>query len=363
MRRPIIALSAVALLAGCASAPGGGQTSSTGTTVGASQSSSANPTPTVSGADYKACLIAESAGLEDTGVNQAVKAGLDKASKNTGISVETAVASDEGSYASTVEEQAGKGCQLVTVIGHGDAAIAAATAHSDVNFLVVGAQPTTALPNLKGLIFDASGAAFLAGYLAAAQSASGTVATFGGSQDPDTVTAMDGFVGGVAHHNQVKGTSVKALGWDSTTQQGSILPGNDAAAARTVTEEFVSQGADVVYPVAGQASTGALEVAQKSGGKLAVIWDGFDGCETTNACPVILTSVVDNITDVVADLVTKATTGTFESATTTATMESGGVVLAPYHDFDSKVSQETKEEIEKLRAGVQANPQRPSAAG
>ncbi len=34
------------------------------------------------------------------------------------------------------------------------------------------------------------------------------------------------------------------------------------------------------------------------------------------------------------------------------TLENGGVALAPYHDFDSSIDQETKDEIDALKAQI-----------
>ena len=356
MRR-FVAVAVLALLTGCATAPGEAPVPSSSSPT----ASSASSAPAASG--YKACLAATSAGLGDAATNQSAKDGLDQVAKSLGIQVEAAAAADEADYAALVDRQVAAGCGLVTVIANTDVAVAAAQAHPDVDFLLVGAQTSSDLTNLKSLIFDSSGAAFLAGYLAAAQSTSGVVATFGATQDPDTVVAMNGFVGGVQHHNQTKGSTVQVLGWDEATQQGVFLPTADAQAARTVADEYVAQGADIIYPVAGQAAQGVLDLALASNGSLAVIWDGADGCSVTDGCQVILTSVVDNVAQAVSSAVTAAAAGSFDPATAIATMENGGVVLAEFHDFDSKVSQETRSEIDQIRSGLTTGTLEAPAAG
>lgn len=360
MRR-FAAVAALALLTGCAAAPGAGQP--TESTVAPSTDVTPSPAQNTAAPDYKACLAATPAGLEDLGPNQSAKAGLDAVGEAKGIQVKAQAATGEDSYASVVDELVADGCDLVTVIGHDDVAKAAAASHSDVNFLLVGEQSNTEQQNLKSLIFDASSATFLAGYLAAAQSTSGVVATFGASQDPDTVVSMNGFVGGVHNYNQVKAASVKVLGWDESTQQGVFLPTPDAGAARTVAEEYTAQGADVIYPVAGQAATGVLDLAKESGGKVAVIWDATDGCEVTDACSVILTSVVDNVSEAVTNAATAAVNGDFDAATSISMIENGGVKLADFHDFDSKVSEETRADIDTILSGMTNGTLEAPAAG
>lgn len=357
MRR-FVAVAVLALLAGCATAPGEAPVSSTPTP---SASSAASSTPVVTG--YQACLAATPAGLDDAATNQAARAGLTSVADSLGIDVQALAATDDKDYPALVDRQIASGCELVTLIGHAEVAVAAAEAHPEVNFLLVGAQTSSDHKNLKSLIFDSSGAAFLAGYLAAAQSSSGTVATFGADQDPDTVVAMNGFVGGVQHHNQTKGTTVQVLGWDETTQQGVFLPTVDEQAARTVAEEYTAQGADIIYPVAGQTSRAVLDLALASNGSLAVIWDGADGCAVTDGCSVILSSVVDNVAQAVSSAVTAAAAGSFDPATAIATMENGGVVLADFHDFDAKVSAETRSEIDQIRSGLTNGTLEAPAAG
>ena len=94
---------------------------------------------------------------------------------------------------------------------------------------------------------------FLGGYLAAGMSKTKKVATFGGQKLPTVTIYMDGFWDGVQYYNSQHHTNVQVLGWNEKTQNGSFT-GNftDLTAGQRLTTTFISEGADVIFPVAGE---------------------------------------------------------------------------------------------------------------
>ena len=104
---------------------------------------------------------------------------------------------------------------------------------------------------------------FLGGYLAAGMTKTGKVATFGG-EDFGTVTIyMDGFWDGVQYYNSKHGTHVQVLGWNEQTQKGSFT-GNftNETTGQTLTQTFITEGADIIFPVAGNVGLGAAKAVQ-----------------------------------------------------------------------------------------------------
>ena len=51
-------------------------------------------------------------------------------------------------------------------------------------------------------------------------------------------------------------------------------------------------------------------------------------------------------------MIRRAQEGTFEGGVIVGTLASGGVGLAPYHDFEDAVPADLKAEIEALREGI-----------
>jgi basic membrane protein A len=185
----------------------------------------------------------------------------------------------------------------------------------------------------------------------------GKVATFGGAKYPTVTVYMDGFWEGVQYYNQKHGTSVQVLGWSEKTQQGtfdtSANPFGDQSGGKSIAQTFQSQGADIVFPVAGGTGIGALQAAQASGGKMNAIWVDDDGF-VSNASygSVIMTSVTKGIATAVKTSVTNAYNGSFTSTPFIGTLANNGTGLAPFHDFASKVPASLQSELNVVKAGI-----------
>jgi basic membrane protein A len=344
----LAAVGAVALLAaGCGEAP----EASTGAGSGSGTSAAS---------DVKACMVSDAGGFDDQSFNQSGKEGLDAAVAELGIEEQTTQSSSEADFAPNIAALVQQNCNLVVAVGFllADATGSAADANPDTQFALIDSTVEPARSNVKPLLFDTAQASYLAGYVAAGTSKTGTVATYGGIQIPSVTIFMDGFADGVAKYNQDNGTSVKLLGWDKATQQGSFT-GNfdDIGAGQNTTQNFIQQGADIILPVAGPVGNGTLaaaNAANAAGGDVKVVWVDSDGYNTVdeNDRPLILTSVVKEIGASVQDAVKSEVDGTFSSEPYVGTLENGGVSLAPFHDNDANVPQAVKDGVTQLQQDV-----------
>jgi basic membrane protein A len=211
---------------------------------------------------------------------------------------------------------------------------------------------------VRELTFQTDEAAFLAGYLAAGMTQTGTVATYGGVLFPTVTIFMNGFTAGVRAYNQDNGTSVEVLGWDPERQEGTQISTDPAVGfdsstdGRRVTEDFIAEGADIVLPVAGPTGLGTVAAAEDAG-DVSVIWVDDDGCVTVpDSCDVFLTSVLKNMNVSVFETMSSVIDGTFTGGLYVGTLENDGVGLAEYHEFDAEIPQELKDKIEELKAGI-----------
>ncbi len=309
-----------------------------------------------SGKKTHACMVTDTGGINDRSFNSSAWAGMQAANKeNSNISVDYVQSSAEADYQPNLTQFVSQKCDLIVAVGGlmGDATTAAAKANPNQKFAIIDSRID--LPNVYSMQFDTAQAAFLAGYLAAGMSKTGTVATYGGLKIPPVTIFMDGFADGVAYYNQAKGKNVKVLGWDKTAQNGSFANSfTDQNAGKQLSDTFVAQGADVILPVAGGTGAGTAAAAQQSGGKYSVIWVDQDGCVSAQQyCSVFLSTVVKNISDAVKDAVLKVEAGTLQGGTgSIGTLQNNGVQLAPFHDFDSKVPADLKAEIDKLKQDI-----------
>lgn len=316
------------------------------------------------GTDYKACMVSDSGGWDDKSFNESSHNGLEAAESELGIQTQTAESTAVSDFEPNINNLVSADCNLVFTVGFllAPATGNAAQANPDVNFAIVDSTAQDAdgnpieLDNVKPIEFNTAEAAFLAGYLAAGMSETGKVATYGGMDIPTVTIFMDGYADGVAHYNEKNGTDVEVLGWNKDSQSGSIIGSfEDQSKGKAVSDEFYNAGADIVMPVAGPVGAGTLASAKEGEGRM-VIWVDADGYETNSsdaeAQGVILTSVMKLMGEAVQDVAEEGSNDSFDNSPYVGTLENGGVGLAPFHDFEDKVSDDLKSELDTLKQEI-----------
>jgi basic membrane protein A len=341
------------VLAGCSAAPTGGTT-------------------TKAASNFLPCMVSDSGGFNDHSFNEIGLNGLKEAAKSLGtkqISVESSTADD---YAPNIDSLLAQGCNLIVTVGFllSSATDAAAKANPDVNFAIVddgldneGATGTDGKPtgdgkvdvtNGKPILFDTAQASFLAGYAAASYSKTGVVGTFGGIQIPPVTIFMDGFAEGVAYFNKAKSKSVKVVGWDVASQTG-VFTGGFAAGveAKTAAQGLLDQKADVLMPVGGPIYQSAAEAIKDQNTGTVMIGVDADVYNTdTSVQSILLTSVMKGVDAGVKSVVQDAAGGDFNNKAFVGTLKNGGVGLAPFHDYASKVDSGLEKEIADIKAKI-----------
>ncbi len=300
-------------------------------------------------ASFEACMVTDSGGVDDKSFNESSWQGmLDAENENDDIDSSYKESSNESDYEPNLLSSVDDGCDFIVGVGGlmTEDVNAVAEDNPDIAFATV--DGFSEVENVYSVQFDAAQSAFLAGYAAAAQTESGSVATWGGMQIPPVTIFMDGFVQGVEYHNEAKDTDVEVLGWDVDAQDGSFTNDfEDAAGGKSLSETFISQGADIIFPVAGPAGVGAVTAADENDDVLS-IWVDVDGCQSlADYCDTILTSAEKNLAVAVRDAVLAAYDGTV-GGSYVGTLENDGVSLAPFHEFEDVVSDETKAELEEI---------------
>ncbi|WP_130013073.1 BMP family lipoprotein [Serinicoccus sediminis] len=296
--------------------------------------------------DFKACMVSDSGGFDDQSFNQSGKEGLDAAAEELGVEPVEVESQADTDYATNVSNLVSQGCNITIGVGFllEDAIQSAAEENPDTNFALIDSAFSDAdfnpveLDNAKPILFNTAEASYLAGYLAAGMTESGTVATFGGLQIPSVAVFMDGFSDGVDKFNEDNGTDVNLLGWDKEAQEGAFSGDfENQSQGQTLTEQFISQGADIVMPVAGPVGLGAAAAASEADG-VHIIWVDSDGYLTASEySDLMLTSVLKQIGPAVETTVTEAVEGGFTNEPYVGTLENDGVGLAEYHDMAGDV--------------------------
>jgi basic membrane protein A and related proteins len=356
-----LAVSAALALAGCGSSSSPASTSSS--SAPASSSSAATT------AKFLGCMVTDTGGIDDRSFNASSWAGMQAAAAaDPNITVKYLQSTTQSDYTLNINTFLGQKCGIIVTVGFlmGAATETAAKANPNQKFAIVDCSyasqclPAPQESNIDQLVFNTVQDGFLGGYLAAGMTKTGKVATFGG-EDFGTVTIyMDGFWDGVQYYNSQHHTSVQVLGWNEKTQKGSFTGDfTNQTKGQTLTQTFISEGADIIFPVAGNVGLGAAKAVQQAdqaagSDKVNMFWVDTDGCvSAAQYCQYFITSVTKGIVPAVKTAVLAAANGTFAGGTYIGTLSNGGAVLSPYHDFASKVPASLQAELNTLAKGIE----------
>jgi basic membrane protein A len=353
----VAAVSAAALLAACGSNTSAPNSSSSSSSAPSSSSSTAS-----TAGKFLGCMVTDTGGLDDRSFNASSWAGMQAAAAaNPNITVRNLQSQSSSDYTPNINQFVSKKCGIIVTVGFlmGDNTQTAAKANPNSKFAIVDFSYSPVVKNIDSLVYNTVQDGFQGGYLAAGMSKTGSVATFGGQKLPTVTIYMDGFWDGVQYYNSQNHKHVKVLGWNEKTQQGAFTGDfTNQTKGQTLTQTFISDGADVVFPVAGNVGLGAAKAvqnanAQAGSDKVNMLWVDTDGCvSAAQYCKYFLSSVTKGITASVKAAVLAAASGTFKGGDYIGDLSNGGVVLSPYHDFASKVPASLQAQLAKIKAGI-----------
>ncbi|HEY8425070.1 MAG TPA: BMP family ABC transporter substrate-binding protein [Limnochordales bacterium] len=298
--------------------------------------------------------ITDVGGIDDKSFNATAWLGIQRAIEELGIEGRYLESQQQTDYIKNIQEFVTQKYDLIVTVGFllGDATKEMAERHPDRKFAILDFNYEPPLPNVLGMVFATDEAAFLAGYVAAGMTKTGTVATFGGLPIPPVTIFMEGFEAGVKYYNQVKGTRVRLLGWNSQTQRG-VFAGNFESTddGRRIAESFFDEGADIVMPVAGPVGLGSAAAARDRGAMIiGVDTDWYVSAPEFGST--YLTSVVKRMDVAVYDAIKMVLEGRFKGGTYVGTLANGGVDIAPFHEYEDKVPAWLKAEVEQIRQKI-----------
>jgi len=295
----------------------------------------------------RVAMVFDSGQSDDGGYNQTCREGVESLLTVFPVFANF-VESDgdgEGDFGRILAEMAERGYDLIVGVG---ALIApsveeVAARYPKTKFATVDGGSSWPADNVCSLTFKVEEAAFPAGYLAAAWAelkdpADPAVAWVGGMDIPSVTSYTDAFAAGVRHYNRAKDARVRIEG-------ECIGSFDDEAKAKALAEEYLENGADVVFAAAGAAGNAAVHAAAKAG-KWAV---GVDTDQTRTLYRdrnAILTSCLKRMDRAVMQLVVATAEGEFWGGSTyEGRLLNHGVGLAPFHAFELEIPSTVKQEV------------------
>jgi basic membrane protein A len=308
-------------------------------------------------------MVTDTGGIDDRSFNAASWRGMQEAhaAEPGKITVKYLQSASSSNYTPNINTSIGAKCGIIVTVGllMGNNTEAAAKAQPDQKFAIVDYDYNPPIKNIDALVFNTVQDGFLGGYLAAGISKSGAVGTFGGEDLPTVTIYMDGFWDGVHYYNQQHHTKVKVLGWNEPTQTG-LFTGNftDQTMGQAAAQALISEGADVIFPVADDAGLGAAKAVQDADAaagstKVIMEWADTDGCfSAPQYCKYFISSVTQGIQAAVKNAVLSAANGTFKGGRYVGDLANGGVALSPFHDLASQVPASLRSELNTIKAEI-----------
>ena len=298
--------------------------------------------------DFCIGLVTDVGLVDDKSFNQAAWTGAQHGAELLGVPVSYIETQDSKDYADNIALYANEGCDVIVTVGFAmaDATAIAGAEYPDIQFIAVDAFQGEAMDNVAGLIFNEDRAGFLAGALAASMSESGIVGQVLGTNLVPPVQAFgSGFDLGAKHINP----DIQIL---KTYHPGAIeVAFGDPEWGATTSRQAMDNGADVIFAAGGATGNGGLiEIASEAEAGSRVFCIGVDldqWYSVPEAQPCLITSAEKHLVQGVSDLIVQAAAGEMPTGNVFGT-----VGLAPYHDFDSQISDEIKATIEELAAAL-----------
>ena len=199
-------------------------------------------------------------------------------------------------------------------------------------------------PNVLNVLYEQNEGSYLAGYIAAAMSQTGTIGAVLGVDDATGQDFIAGYTQGAKQANSQTRVIVNNAEGDY----------ENPALGKTLAEELNSQGADVIFQIAGNTGKGVFEAAQEKG-FFAIGVDKDQKKELPEYDEVILCSVVKEVGLSIHNLIKDyADKGVFRGGRVINVGMDKGYVGISYGSIISKqlVSDDLKNQVEKLQKRI-----------
>jgi basic membrane protein A and related proteins len=302
----------------------------------------------------KVGMISDVGGMDDASFNQNTWDGLQKAADELGVQAQFIESQAQADYEKNITELAEQKYDLIFTVGFllNDATAKMAPLYPDVKFAGIDQWYDPPISNATAVTFNVDEATVPIGYLAAGWAvlqdpADPQVGYVAGMKIPPVEQFIVGYETGVAYYNQQKGTNVLVKGvyvGDFEAPDQGKIQGNS----------LIDEGVDIIFGVGGKTGNGGLAAA-KERGKWGIGVDVDQYFTVPNEKDILITSCLKRLDNAVYGVVEQTLAGEFPGGSLyVATLENGGVGLAPYHDFEGQIPAELDQEVQAVIEGVKS---------
>ena len=209
-----------------------------------------------SSSDLKLALVVAGT-FGDRSFYDSSKEGVDRLAKDFGVQVSTIECNNENH--DTQMKNAADGADIVVCVGWEFYDVETiAPEYPNVKFIWIDNATSEPVANVLNITYAQNEGSFLAGYIAAAMSESGTVGAVGG-EDSDTINDfIVGYTQGAEYYGTENGKAVNVVKNYAGTY-------DDPAKGKECALALHDQGADVIFQIASATGDGVFEAAKENG--------------------------------------------------------------------------------------------------
>ncbi len=291
------------------------------------------------------CLVTDVGRINDGTFNQFAYEGMIRAAEEFGLESDFIETQSQTDYQKNIQTCIDEGFDILVTVGFliADATLEAAQNNPDVYFIGVDQFFENPPENLVGIQYREDQGGFLAGALAAMMTKTGTVAGIYGIDIPPVVKFRNGFEQGARYIDP----NINVL--------GVYIPSfTDPAAGASAAEQFVGEGADVIFGAGGPTGSGGIKRAAELGAwVIGVDQDEYYttfGGGTTPGADRLLSSAVKRVDLGVYDQILGVIDGSFAGGGHyILDAANGGITYAPFHETEDDVPDAVKQRLEEIR--------------
>lgn len=284
-------------------------------------------------------MVTDVGGVNDQSFNQSAWEGLKKAKAEMGIKVSYLESKQDADYPSNLETLLESKNDLIWGVGFklADALLLAAKQNPKQKYAIIDYSYGDKTPsNVIGVLFKAEQGAFLAGYIAAKMSKTGTIGFVGGMDVPIINDFQYGYKAGALYAN--KKTVVIEQFAESF---------NDAAKGKAIANQMIAKKADVLFHAAGAVGDGVIEAAKEKN-KYAI---GVDRDQHYMAPQNVITSSLKRVDNAIFQIVKDLKNNKFEGGKTIELgLEDGAVDIS--ETTKKMIPEILQQEVKKLKQDI-----------
>lgn len=315
----------------------------------------------------KVGLVTDTSGVNDYAFNQLAWEGIQKASAEMGFQAKFLESSQPSDYEANINALITEGYNVIITVGSlmGNVTALKALQYPHIKFAIIDHAyvPTPGSPycadtvidcyadggltHVTSLMFAEEQIGFLAGVLAGGMTRSGFVCSVTSVPPPASDRYVINFRSGAVWQ---AGEDIRGMNNYINVQTSNMdIPSfSDSTQGKETALGLISAGCDVVF---GIAANGALLAAHENN-LMAIGVDADQYYTYPEVKDALISSAQKNVDVAIYNYLRTVADDSVTAGISVGTLQNGGVGLAPFHDWDSRIPADLKARLQQASAGI-----------